>query len=134
VTFFYNPDKAAKSLAVGWKARLDQFDLVGTAVFLPLVVCLLLALQWGGSKYAWNSGTIIALLVVAGLLLIAFIGVQIWKQDNGTVPPRVLKQRSVAASAWFGLMIGSTFFILVYYLPIWFQVSTSNRDFFDPGH
>jgi len=125
VTFFYNPDKAVKSLAAGWKAKLDQFDLIGTAVFLPLVICLLLALQWGGSKYAWNSGNIIALLVVAGVLLIAFIAIQFWKQDNGTVPPRVLKQRSVAASAWFGLMIGSAFFCIVYFSPLWFQAIKS---------
>jgi hypothetical protein len=122
VTFFYNPDKAVKSLATGWKARLNQFDIFGTLIFLPMVVILLLALQWGGSKYAWNSGTIIALLVVFAVLLIAFVGIQFWKQDNATVPPRVLKQRSVAASAWFGISIGASFFCVVYFLPIWFQV------------
>lgn len=31
--------------------KLAQLDAMGTTVFLPGVVCLLLALQWGGSKY-----------------------------------------------------------------------------------
>lgn len=34
------------------RAKLAQLDLFGTVVFMPGVVCLLLALQWGGSKYA----------------------------------------------------------------------------------
>jgi len=86
-----------------------------------MVVCLLLALQWGGSKYPWNSGRIIALLVVFGVLCITFIGIQFWKKDHATVPPRILKQRTVAAGAWFGACVGSAFFVFVYFLPVWFQ-------------
>jgi len=86
-----------------------------------MIVCLLLALQWGGSTYAWSSGRIIALFVVFGILLITFVGIQFWMQDNATVPPRVLKQRTVAAGAWFAAALGAAFFIYVYYLPIWFQ-------------
>jgi hypothetical protein len=43
-------------------ARFCGFDnqtavpkTVGTIVFLPGVVCLLLVLQWGGVQYPWNS-------------------------------------------------------------------------------
>jgi hypothetical protein len=38
-------------------------------------VSLLLALQWGGSKYAWDNGRIIALFVLFGILITAF-GIQ----------------------------------------------------------
>lgn len=81
-----------------------------------MVVCLLLALQWGGSTYDWDNGRIIALLVLTGLLLIAFIGIQMWKKDYGTVPPRVFKQRSMAAGALFSFALGGAFFVFVYYL------------------
>ncbi|KAK4997883.1 MFS sugar transporter [Elasticomyces elasticus] len=121
ILFFFHPTPKAKAASVGWKARLQQFDLYGTIVFLPMIICLLLALQWGGSKYPWSNGNIIALFVVFGVLLVVFIVIQLWKQDNATVPPRVLKQRSVAAGAWFGACLGASFFIMVYYLPIWFQ-------------
>ncbi|KAJ9630828.1 MFS sugar transporter [Taxawa tesnikishii (nom. ined.)] len=121
IIFFFHPTKKAKALSVGWKARLEQFDLLGTVFFLPMIVCLLLALQWGGSKYPWSNGRIIALFVVFGVLALIFVFVQWKKQDNATVPPRVLKQRSVAASAWFGATLGGAFFVMVYYLPIWFQ-------------
>ncbi|KAK5133653.1 hypothetical protein LTR08_007507 [Meristemomyces frigidus] len=121
IIIFYNPTKSAQSLGVGWKAKLEQFDVYGTILFLPMIVCLLLALQWGGSKYPWHDGKIIALLVVFVVLLIIFSVIQVWKKDNATVPLRVLKQRSVAAGAWFGATLGASFFVFVYFLPIWFQ-------------
>lgn len=94
-----------------------------------MIICLLLALQWGGSKYPWGEGRIIALFVLFGVLLIAFIAIQFWKQDNATVPPRVLKQRSVASGALFSVTLGAAFFIFVYYLPIWFQVSSNPNSY-----
>ncbi|TKA73428.1 hypothetical protein B0A49_06837 [Cryomyces minteri] len=121
VFFFTAPKSNAKAVSIGWKARLEQFDIYGTIVFIPAIVCLLLALQWGGSKYAWKSGNIIGLFVAFGVLTVAFVGIQIWKQENATVPPRVLKQRSVAGGAWFGATLGAAFFVMVYFLPIWFQ-------------
>ena len=32
-----------------------------------------------------------------------------------------MKQRSVAFGSWFAFCLGSSFFVLIYYLPIWFQ-------------
>ncbi|KAF2684726.1 MFS general substrate transporter [Lentithecium fluviatile CBS 122367] len=120
IPFFSIPRRGAKTQAT-WKEQLVKFDLHGTAVFLPAIVCLLLALQWGGSKYPWNSGRIIALLVICGVLIIAFLTIQVWKGENATVPPRVFANRNVWGSAWYIAMLGASFFILVYYLPIWFQ-------------
>ena len=68
----------------------------------------------------WSDGRIVALFVVFGLLTIAFVGIQIWKGDNATVPPKILV-RSVAAGAWFGICLGAAFFSIIYFLPIWFQ-------------
>ena len=122
ITLFYHPTQRAKKLQTGGLSTIiNQFDPFGLVVFLPMVVCLLLALQWGGSRYPWHDGRIIALLVIFGILVIVFIGIQFWKKDNATVPPRIMKQRSVASGAWFSMCVGSSFFVLVYYLPIWFQ-------------
>ncbi|KAG9686977.1 major facilitator superfamily transporter, partial [Aureobasidium melanogenum] len=121
IIFFFHPTKSAKKLAVGWKNRLMDFDPAGTVVFLPMIICLLLALQWGGSTYAWSNGRIIALFVVFGVLCVIFITVQFYVGDKATIPIRVIKQRSVAASAWYGVCLGAAFFLFVYYLPIWFQ-------------
>ena len=116
IIFFYNPTIRAQKLDVSLKAKLEQFDILGLVAFLPMIVCLLLALQWGGSEYDWSNARIIALLVLAGVLLFAFIGIQLWKKDNGTIPPRLIKQRSIMSGALFSFALGAAFFIFVYYL------------------
>jgi len=121
IFFFFNPTKSAKKLSVGWKNRIMDFDPAGTVVFLPMIICLLLALQWGGSTYPWNDGRVIALFVVFGVLLAIFVSIQFYVGERATIPPRIIKQRTVASSAWFGVSLGAAFFLFVYYLPIWFQ-------------
>jgi hypothetical protein len=96
--------------------QLDHMDLPGAAVFLPGVVCLLLALQWGGSKYDWSNGRIIALLVLAGILLITFVVLQIIRGEKATVPPRIFKNRSIFGSAFYAFCIGGAFFVVLFYV------------------
>jgi MFS family permease len=102
-----------------------QMDPLGNLCMIPGVVCLLLALQWGGATYAWNNARIIVLLVLAGVLLLAFVGIQIWLQEKATIPPRVIKQRSIAAGVAFTLMVTAAMMTFTYYLPIWFQAIKS---------
>lgn len=115
IPFFTIQRRGVKSNAT-WKEQIQKFDLPGTALFLPAIICLLLALQWGGSKHPWGSGRIIALLVLFGLLTVGFLVIQWWKQEDATVPPRIFKNRNVWGSALYGAMLGASFFILVYYL------------------
>ncbi|RSL62503.1 hypothetical protein CEP54_005706 [Fusarium duplospermum] len=103
------------------KRQFIRMDPIGTVLFLPGVVCLILALQWGGASYPWSDGRIIALFVVAGVLLLAFIGVQIWRQEDATTPPRIVSQRSVACGIVYAMCIGGGMISLLYTLPIWFQ-------------
>lgn len=74
---------------------------------MPAIICLLLALQWGGVKYDWSDAKIIALFVVFGILLIAFIGIQLWKQDSAMVPPRMMMKRSMVSqiAEYFHLVV-----------------------------
>ncbi|KAJ7919015.1 major facilitator superfamily transporter [Mycena leptocephala] len=121
MVFMFKSPHQDKGEAMDFKRRLQQFDLIGTIIIIPAVVCLLLALQWGGSTYPWKSGRVIALFVVFGVLTVAFIAVQAWKQEAGTVPPRIIKTRSIWAGACFAFFQGATFFTFVFYLPLWFQ-------------
>jgi hypothetical protein len=102
--------------------RIKRFDPIGTALCLPALVCLLLALKWGGAEYKWSDGRVIALLTLFGVLMLAFAGVQYWLQDNATVPPRIISKRTVWAGCAFGFCSGATFFLMIYYVPLWFQV------------
>ncbi|GJC86355.1 efflux pump aflT [Colletotrichum liriopes] len=101
--------------------RLKQLDFAGNSVFIPSVVCLLLALQWGGVEYAWNNPRIIILLVLAAVLIISFVAIQILIPETATVPPRIMRQRSIAFASWAAFTIGGQMMIFAYFLPIYFQ-------------
>jgi hypothetical protein len=120
VLFFIPKTPPPKNANLTFKERVAQLDILGTSIFVPCMVCLLLALQWGGSTYLWSNGQIIALLVLFGVLLIAFAAVQVWKKD-GTLPPRIIKQQSIAAGLLYTTCMGATMLMMGYYLPLWFQ-------------
>ncbi|KAK1976953.1 MFS transporter [Colletotrichum cereale] len=103
------------------KEKLMEFDVLGLSIFFACMICLLLALQWGGSEYAWNSGPMIALLVAFGVLLACFIGVQIWKGDKAALPPRLMKMRNVAFACFYAACIDAAYYTADIWLPIWFQ-------------
>ncbi|UNI24281.1 hypothetical protein JDV02_010039 [Purpureocillium takamizusanense] len=117
-----NPTEAevkAKQLSIRQKIR--RLDPIGTACFLPAIVCLILALQWGGTAYPWGNARIIVLWVLFGLLTIAFLAVQVWMGEDATIPLRIAKYRSVSASTWFAFWVSAALMTLVYWLPAWFQ-------------
>ncbi|KAH6892599.1 MFS multidrug transporter [Thelonectria olida] len=121
LVFFLLEIPERPSTKLPFKDKLRQLNFLGMLVLVPGVICLCLALQWGGTKYAWSEGRIIALLVLAFVLLIAFVFIQVWKPDQATVPPRIFIQRSIASGFWVSSCIGAHMMMFVYYLPIWFQ-------------
>lgn len=102
-------------------SRVARFDPVGSVFLLASIICLLLALQLGGTTYPFNNGRIIALFVVFGILLIAFVAVQVRSGRNAAVSPSIFKPRSMKFGTFYMFCVGSHFFIFVYFLPIWFQ-------------
>lgn len=93
-------------------------DLPGIATMAPAIICLLLALQWGGTLYAWNSGRIIALLVVSSALFVAFVAVQTYSGDRAMVPPRIFLNRNILGAVIFGSFMGAAFASLNYYVSL----------------
>ncbi|KAF1951583.1 MFS general substrate transporter [Byssothecium circinans] len=102
--------------------RIKRLDLIGAAMFIPAVIMLLMALQWGGLTYPWSSARIIGLLVGGFIIMIIFSTWQYRAGNAAMIPPSILTQRSVfwaCLCAMFGMgaqtMIGL-------WLPEWFQV------------
>ncbi|KAI0413983.1 MFS general substrate transporter [Xylaria grammica] len=120
--FFDSPRGRVRDAADSTRLqKIMTLDPISTVLFLPSIISVLIALQWGGTVYQWNDGRVIALLVVFGVLLLAFLGVQYWVGENGTVPPRIIEQRSIRSGALFSFLVGASFFVMIFYLPIWFQ-------------
>ncbi|KAI8210000.1 Aspyridones efflux protein [Colletotrichum sp. SAR 10_76] len=121
VILVFFPDPVRNVAKEGWRTRLIQMDPIGNLLFMPAIICLLLALHWGGVTYSWKSSRIIALLFIFGTAMASFIYIQYRNQDNATVPPRIFRKRSVWSSAFYAFNLGAAFLLSVYFLPIWFQ-------------
>ncbi len=104
-----------------WMQLLWDLDPVGQMLFLPSIICVLIALQWPGTVYAWSSPRIIVLMAVFAILLVAFIINELWMGPKATIPPKVASQRTVAAASCFAFFNYAQFFIFVYFIPIYFQ-------------
>ncbi|KAH6867212.1 putative efflux pump antibiotic resistance protein [Thelonectria olida] len=124
IVFCYHDTPRTKTLASlgGWREKFWYFDPLGTLFFMPMVICLLLALQWAGTTYEWHDGRIIVLLVLFAVLLVAFVTTQLWMGNKATVPPRLFKiSRTVWSSCLFAFCVGGAFFPFTYFIPFWFQ-------------
>lgn len=98
---FFKTPKHYKPVKVPFKELLLVFDLAGMTAILAALICLLLALQWGGITKSWSSSHVIGTLVGCILLSILFVIIE-WKQgDRAIVVPRILKQRTIAACSAF---------------------------------
>lgn len=108
-----------KREAVSPFTHFKRLDPLGMLFFIPAMVSLMLALQWGGTTYAWSNGRIIALLVVFGILLIAYGVVQAWMPDTATIPPKVVMQRSIFCAALYTFCVSGGMILMIYYIPEW---------------
>ncbi|PWN48871.1 MFS general substrate transporter [Violaceomyces palustris] len=104
-----------------WLTRLLRMDWLGTLLALCSVICLLLVLQWGGITYKWSDSRIIGLIVGFVLIALAFVADQLYMGDRATIVPRVFKQRTIGFGSIVNFSIASSYFILLYELPIYFQ-------------
>lgn len=121
--------------------KLLMLDPLGCLFIMSAAVCLLLAFQWGGQSKAWNSPTVIGLLVAFPLILGLFALAQRKQGEDAIFPPWLLKQRSILAGCLFSFFLSMPSYIVSryrsvhwkiykkswfqhqygYYIPIYFQ-------------
>lgn len=104
------------------KEKILQMDFPGTFTIMASLVCFFLALQWGGQTKSWKSADVIGTLVCFALLLIMFIVIQYFQGERGIIVGRLLKDRTVSVGMAYVFFLGGAWFLLLYYLPIYFQV------------
>jgi MFS transporter, DHA2 family, glioxin efflux transporter len=122
IVFFFQTPHAAKPQKATPLEKFLQMDLVGTFVLMAAMVCLILALQWGGTTKPWGSADVIGVLVGFVLIIILFIGIEIWLDDRALIVPRLMKQRTMTLLALYQTFGSGVFLMFLYYLPIYFQV------------
>ncbi|KAK8057326.1 hypothetical protein PG996_011263 [Apiospora saccharicola] len=115
-----NRPQAAKKAT--FLQTMYQLDVIGAALLMPPIICLLLALQDGGTGHSWNNPRVIGLLITSVVLFGVFGYSQHRHADVAMIPFRLIKQRSVLAGFWYILCTSSALVIMTYFLPLWFQV------------
>jgi hypothetical protein len=121
IFLFFRTPPQAKSVVATPKEKLLQMDPVGISLIMGGIISFILALQYGGQTKPWNSGVVIGLLVGAVLIWIAFIFWEVFQGDRAMIMPRLLRQRSVWQPSIFQCLFAASYFVLLYYLPIYFQ-------------
>jgi Fungal trichothecene efflux pump (TRI12) len=102
-------------------AFFHDLDIVGFLLFSPTMIMFLLALQWGGSTYAWNSAIIIGLFCGSAGNLVLFL---IWEYKKGSsamIPFEMVKQRVIYSACLTVFFLYANSLITSYYLAIYFQ-------------
>jgi hypothetical protein len=123
--FLFKKREAEKPTDVSGRGDLNYMDLLEAIFRLTVIVCLICGLQWGGIRHAWSDRRVVTMFVVSALSLVICICLQARQGDRGTIPPRILRGRSILCALLYSFSLSAGFTVLVYYLPIWFQAVRS---------
>jgi Fungal trichothecene efflux pump (TRI12) len=117
---FFHPGNQ-KGPAETFVSKILKLDIVGNFLIVTTVTMLLLALEWGGVSHAWNSPTIIGLLVGTSIEFLIFIAWQKYRGLAALIPLSIVSQRTVASSFAAGFFLSGATLVHAYYIPYWFQ-------------
>ena len=110
---------------VPYKKRFSQLDYLGTLLLIGACVSGVMAINFGGVIYPWNSGQTIACFVVSGVLFIIF-GLQqgfrvLTTAETRIFPCQFLKSRILIILFMQTAAATTVFFIPIYFIPIFCQ-------------
>ncbi|KAI9703719.1 MAG: hypothetical protein M1836_007489 [Candelina mexicana] len=105
--------------------RAARFDHLGAILSIGALVCIIMAINFGGTVYAWGSGQVIALFVVSGVLFLVF-GIQQYFAFLTTTldrmfPVHFMKNKEALLLFVLAAACNTAAFVPIYYIPIYFQ-------------
>ena len=121
IVFTFRTPAHVQPTTATWREKVLQMDIPGAALIMGAAICYLLALQWGGITKSWSNSSVIGTLVGFGLIVIVFIVLEYHMGERALMQGRLLKQKIIVIMAIYVITICGLFFILLYYLPIYFQ-------------
>ena len=115
---------------VPYKTRFSQLDYLGTLLMIGACVAGVMAINFGGIIYPWNSGQTIACFVVSGVLFIVF-GLQqafciLTTEDTRIFPCQFLKHKTLIILFIQMSASVTVFFVPIYFVPLFFQFTRND--------
>lgn len=110
---------------VSFRKRFAEIDYLGTILFTGAIVSGVMAVNFGGTVYAWNSGRIIGLFVTSGICFILF-GLQqaftiTTTKDRRIFPGQFLKSKIMIILFSETAAASTATFLPIYFIPLFFQ-------------
>jgi EmrB/QacA subfamily drug resistance transporter len=99
-----------------------RIDWSGIALLSGAISALVLLTTWGGTEYAWGSGTIIGLGAVTALLLAAFVAVE-RRAAEPALPLRLFRLPTFRIATVVSFIVGVAMYGAITYLPTFLQVA-----------
>jgi hypothetical protein len=121
IFLFFRTPAQAKTVPATPKEKFLQMDPVGIALIMGGIISFILAVEKGGQTYAWNSSVVVGLLVGAILIWTVFGIWELFQGDRAMLMPRLMRQHSVWQPSLFQFFFAASYFVLLYYLPMYFQ-------------
>ncbi|CAG8614109.1 17979_t:CDS:10 [Acaulospora morrowiae] len=103
------------------KEKLTRIDWLGMFVITSSTLATLLALQWGGSDYAWNSALVIILFVLGGLGFILFAYIEGFIAVEPIIPVRLFRDRTVVSCSIQNFFYSIGLYECIFFVPLFFQ-------------
>ncbi|VBB81512.1 Putative toxin efflux carrier [Podospora comata] len=115
---------------VPYKQRIAEMDYVGTVMLMGGLTSFVLAINWGGVTYPWNSGQIIGLFVTSGVLFILLGIQQVWTifttLSRRIIPVQFFRSRTVLILFSVTAASGASAFVPIYFVPLFFQFTRND--------
>jgi EmrB/QacA subfamily drug resistance transporter len=96
-------------------------DYLGAATLTGSLTSIVLFTSLGGNTYAWDSGQIVALIVLGVVLLVAFVLVE-RRASEPIMPLELFRNRVFSVTSAVGFIVGLALFGAITYLPLYLQL------------
>jgi MFS family permease len=104
ILLLFKTPSTAQPLKAPLLQKILQMDFTGTALIMAATICFLLATEWGGTTKAWNSGSVVAVLVLFPVLICVFFLNEWWQGEKAQLTFRILKDRAMLAVCLFAFL------------------------------
>ncbi|KAM0747427.1 MFS general substrate transporter [Meredithblackwellia eburnea MCA 4105] len=117
--FFSNADSHRTSFLY----RLLSVDWIGFLLVMASIICLEIAIQWGGSTYPWVSGQVLGMIIGGfGGLFGLFILWEMHEGESAVMPTRLFRNRTQWGACILAFLTLYSNLIGVIMLPYFFEV------------
>ncbi|KAJ0114270.1 hypothetical protein J7T55_010659 [Diaporthe amygdali] len=122
---FLLPNHIDPRPGISSRARFAEIDYIGNILLIGVLICFILAINWGGVIYPWSSGQVIGCFCASGMLLV-LLAIQQVRTIATTptcriIPVQIFNNSTVLLLVACCASAGASAFVPIYFIPTFFQ-------------